>query len=235
MVTTMPAELTGPAWSRRRFLTAGAALAAAGLVAPACSLNRGSSPNTEVGLSDTESGWPGGLIEPPFPKPDVTFADLAGEPFPFIEKTEGELALLFFGYTNCPDVCPVTLNTLARSKEAIGTGAGSRPMVLFVGTDLARDTPESMTEYLDNIDPEFVGLTASEDVIDQALTALKLPSVEFEEPDENGDYLVGHPSQVFAFTPDNVAHRIFTGFGPGGMRQEDWATVLPKLAVGEYQ
>lgn len=231
----MPAEITTPSWSRRRFLGAGAALAAAGLIAPACSLNRGSSPDPEAGDSDTESGWPGALLEPPFPKPDVTFTDLAGEPYPFVEKTEGQLALLFFGYTNCPDVCPVTLNTLARSKEAIGTGPGSRPMVLFVGTDTARDTPESMREYLDNIDPAFIGLTASEDVIAEALGVLKLPQVQLEEPDEDGAYAVGHPSQVMAFTEDNVAHRFFVGFGSGGMRQEDWATVLPKLAVGEYQ
>lgn len=224
--------MTTQGFSRRRFLITGAAASAA-VALGACGLDRANSP--DEGASDTVDGWSGALIEPPFPKPDVTFTDLDGKPFPFVAKTEGKLALLFFGYTNCPDVCPVTLNTLARAKEAIGTGPGSEPMVCFVGVDTARDTPKAMRTYLDNIDPTFVGLTASDDVIAEAISTVKGAPVQLGEPDEDGNYLVGHPSQVTAYTPDNVAHRIFSGAPPDGMRQQEWAKDLPRLAKGEYQ
>ena len=227
----MAVDPAGASWSRRRFLALGGA-ATAGLALGACSLDRASSPDRS--LSDDQGGWPGGLVEPPFPKPDVTFTDTDGRPFPFRAKTKDQLALLFFGYTHCPDVCPVTLDTLARAKEAVGTGPGSEPMVLFVGVDTARDTPAVLKSYLRNIDPAFIGLTASDEVIAAAIGVVKGAPVEIEEPDANGDYIVGHPSQVTAYTADNVAHRIFTGFGAGGMRQQDWAKVLPRLAAGEY-
>ncbi len=218
-------------WNRRRFLAAGGAVSA-GLILGACGLGEASSP--EPGASDDANGWSGALIEPPFPKPAVTFTDVDGNDFDFVKETDGKLALLFFGYTNCPDVCPVTLNTLAAAKRSL-SGPGSEPMVLFVGVDTERDTPESMKNYLGNIDPDFIGLTATDEVISEAISAVMGAPVELGEPDDDGNYPVGHPSQVTAYTADNVAHRIFVGAPPNGMRAQDWAADLPRLAKGVYQ
>jgi protein SCO1/2 len=215
-------------WTRRSFLGLGAsgvALAVAG-----CSLADSSSPDASA-EEPTEGGWSGQLVDPGLEKPDVIFTDLDGNPFPFREKTEGKLAVLFFGYTSCPDVCPIYLNTMARSLEAIGSGPGSDPMVLFVGVDVARDTPEQMRTYLDRIDPSFIGLTGPESVIAQANRELFLPPIQIEEADENGEYLVGHASKVFPFTSDDVAHRIY----PSDVRQQGWVEDLPRLAEGQYR
>ncbi len=220
--------------SRRRFLGAGVAgvaasgLAVAGLAG--CSLGRASTPDPKQEAASAK-GWGGELVEPGMAKPDVTFTDMDGEPFPFVEKTKGKLALLFFGYTFCPDVCPTTLNSLARAIETIGSGPGSDPMVLFVGVDVARDTPEQLKEYLGRLNPTFLGLTGTEELIGEANKAVFNPPIVIEEPDENGEYLVGHAKQVYAFSPtDDLAHRYYNG---EATRQQTWVKDLPRLAQGE--
>ncbi len=218
-----------PHWSRRRFLGAGAVVSAA-VALGACNLDRGSSPDESAREGGPTDGWSGERLDPPWTKPDVTFTDLDGAPFPFAERTAGKLSLLFFGYTNCPDICPVYLSTLASAREAIGTGPGSRPDVYFVGVDLARDTPEVVQAYLANIDPTFQGLTGSEEVIAEALAAIYAPPVELGEPDADGSYEVGHPSWVTVYqAEDDRAHRRY----PYGVRQQDWVKDLPRLAAGE--
>lgn len=223
------AERDGGSWDRRRFLASGLALAGAAALA-GCSLDRGSTPDTSA-EPEQQGDWSGTLLDPPFEKPDLTFTDFDGKPFPFLEATEGQLTLLFFGYTHCPDVCPVTLSTLAQAREGVGSGPGSRPQVLFVGVDVARDTPAVLKEYLGNIDETFVGLTASEKVIAAAVRAVKGAPVLIEEADAEGEYAVGHPAQVTVYSPDDLGHRIY----PSGVRQADWVRDLPRLARGEFR
>jgi protein SCO1 len=221
---------TDPApWTRRRLLGLGAGAGAALLLGSGCgNLKRGSATDRSgVGADDD---WGGTHLDPPLEKPDVTFTTMDGEAFPFREATAGRLTVLFFGFINCPDVCPVYLNSMASALQAIGSGPGSRPLVLFVGVDTARDTPEAMRSYLGAIDPSFVGLTAEPEVIDEALTALLMPSVVFEDPAPDGSYDVGHGSQVSVFTADDVAHRIY----PSDVRQQQWVKDLPRLDQGEY-
>ena len=219
--------------SRRRLLGLGAgALAAGALVATGCSdMNRGASVDRSDTGAGTRGDWGGELFDPPLEKPDTVFTDLDGNPFDFREESAGQLSLLFFGYTSCPNECPIYLQTLASARESIRSGPGSRPQVLFVGVDTERDTPEAMRSYLDGIDATFVGLTASPEVIDDALGQLMLPGVAIEEPDENGNYMVGHSSRVVVFTPDDVAHRMY-GYDT---RQTQWVRDLPLLAQGEWQ
>lgn len=221
-----------PISRRRLFGLAAGAIAAGALVATGCSdMNRGASVDRGDTGADTRGNWGGNLFEPPLDKPDVTFTDLDGDPFDLREKTADQLSLLFFGYTSCPNECPIYLSTLASARESIRSGPGSRPQVLFVGVDTARDTPEAMRTYLDNIDSTFIGLTASPEVIDDALGQLMLPGVALDEPDDAGNYIVGHPSRAIAFTPDNVAHRMY-GYDT---RQTQWVRDLPLLAQGKWQ
>ncbi len=217
-------------WSRRRFLGAGAALSA-GAALGACSLNRGSTPDNSA-EADEGAGFAGEVLDPPWAKPDVTFTALDGQPFPFVERTEGALSLLFFGYTNCPDICPVYLQTVASAREAIGTGPGSKPDVYFVGVDVARDTPEVMETYLANIDPTFVGLTGSIEAINAGLEAVYSPPVQLGEPDADGAYEVGHAAYGTVYLgSDDKGHRRY----PFGVRQQDWVRDLPRLEEGRFR
>lgn len=220
-------------WSRRRFLGAGvtaSGLAIAGLAG--CSLGPSSSKDASIDTGE-KVAWGGEADEQGLAKPDVTFTDMNGEPFPFVEKTKGKLALLFFGYTNCPDVCPVTLTSLNRALETIGTGEGSDPMVLFVGVDTARDTPEQLQQYLGRINPTFLGLTGTDAVIAEANRQVFNPPIGIEEPDADGEYAVLHSSKVFAYSPtDDLAHRYYPG---DKVRPQTWVNDLPRLAQGKFQ
>lgn len=224
-------------WSRRRVLGLGAAVSAGALLA-GCSLSAGSSADHSA-EPDVKGDWAGSLLDPPFEKPDYTFTDFNGDPFPFREKTDGRLTVLFFGYTNCPDICPVFLNTIARAIEAIGSGPGSRPQVLFVGVDVKRDTLAVMKKYLGNIDPSFIGLSGSgatkaqiEAMIVNALSDLKEAAPVIGEPDDNGDYVVGHPAAAYVFSPDNQAHRRYRS---ADVRQQEWVRDLPRLDEGTFK
>ncbi len=227
--------MSNPLWTRRRVLGLGAAVTV-GTALAGCSLSPGSTQDDDI--ADPDAGWAGAQLDPPFAKPDFTFQTVDGKPFPFREKTAGKLTILFYGYTSCPDVCPVTLNTLARAIEGIGTGPGSQPLVTFVGVDLARDTPANMKKYLGNIDPSFVGLLPTGDTVKaqeaelvQSLAALHEAPPIIGTPDANGDYEVGHPAAVYVFSPDNKAHRRFPG---AQVRQREWARDLPRLDQAPY-
>jgi len=221
------------AWSRRRFLGAtvtASGLAVAGLAG--CSLSQASTHDPSVDTGEKKP-WGGEVDEQGLAKPDITLTDMNGEPFPFVEKTKGKLALLFFGYTNCPDVCPVTLSSLARALDKIGTGPGSDPMVLFVGVDTARDTPEQLKTYLGRINPAFLGLTGTDHQIADANKQVFNPPITLEPPDANGEYAVGHMSKVFAYSPtDDLAHRYYNG---DKVRPQTWVQDLPRLAKGQFQ
>ncbi len=81
----------------------------------------------------------------------------------------GKVVVLYFGYTYCPDVCPTTLNHLARALHAAGDPQDVQ--VLFITVDPARDTADRMAEYVRQFDPAFIGLTASPDTIDAVAKA----------------------------------------------------------------
>ena len=217
----------GTDMTRRHLLEMGVGLT--GLALVGCSdLGRQSTPDRK----DPNRGFGGTLLEPPFTKPDVTLADLDGKPFPFIEATDGQLTVLFFGYTNCPDVCPIFMTSIARAIETIGTGPGSDAQVIFVGVDIERDTPEQLKTFLEAINPDFIGLTGTEDVIVAANKAMFNPPIVIEEdPDGDGVYAVGHSSKVFAFTPDGLAHRIY----PSDVRQKALVRDIPRLAAGQFK
>jgi protein SCO1/2 len=223
--------MVDPTWSRRRFLASAAGatgVVVAGGTLAACGLQNGSSTDAEVGKSD--SGWGGTLVSPPLAMPDVTFTTDKGEPYPLRESTKGKLTMLFFGYTNCPNQCPVYLNTVARARAAIGSGPGSVLTVLFVGIDLKRDTPTALRTYLNNIDSTFVGLTGTQDVIDKASSDLHFAPPVIATPDKNGNYYVGHTAQAVAYTPDNLGHRLY-GYD---VRREELVHDLPRMAKGAF-
>jgi protein SCO1/2 len=179
---------------------------------------------------DENDGWHGTLQGRATPRPEFTLTDTDGTPYDFAAETEGRLTLLFFGYTSCPDVCPGHMSILSGALDMPGM---PQPIVVFVTTDPARDTPERLREWLDNFDEDFVGLTGTVDEIAAAEAAAFVPgSVRATDADgERGDsgdaddYEVGHAAQILAYSPDDLAHVVY----PFGTRREDWADDLPRL------
>lgn len=157
----------------------------------------------------------------PTPKPAFTLTDTEGQPFHFAEETEGKLTLLYFGYTYCPDICPVHLAQIAEALEQMPQVSAE---VVFVSVDPERDTPERIREFLDNFDRSFVGLTGTPEQIRAAEDAVGVPPSVKEGDGEN--YTVGHAGQVFAWAPDGLLYAQY----PFGTRQSTWVNDLEMLS-----
>ncbi len=113
---------------------------------------------------------------------------------------KGRWTLMFFGYTACPDICPITMNVLAEAKRQAG---GEFPQVVLVSVDPERDAIEMLGEYVRYFDPDFVGVTGEDRMI-QAL-ALQMSVVYMKMPGESGnegDYLIDHSSAVLLINPE---------------------------------
>lgn len=166
-----------------------------------------------------------GLAPPePLPRPAEPLLDTAGEPYDIAAETEGKLAFVFFGYTYCPDVCPVHMAALAGALDHLGSEARRRTRVVFVTTDPDRDGPERIREWLDRWDRDFVGLRGTEEEVQAIQRSLNLPPSVKEPPGPDGSYMVGHAAQVVAFAPDGR-----TVYYPFGTRQSDWVHDIPIL------
>ncbi|KPK63591.1 MAG: hypothetical protein AMS21_06605 [Gemmatimonas sp. SG8_38_2] len=179
--------------------------------------------NTDT--SSTDDGYRGRLLQPPREKVDFSLQDTQGATFEFRERTDGFVTLLFFGYTHCPDVCPIHMANIAAVLKDFSYELRQQFKVIFVTTDPQRDTPQRMRQWLDNFDPAFIGLWGDHDEVNEIAGSLGLPpSVIFES--EDGEYAVGHSAHVMVFTKDNLSHILY----PFGTRQADWAHDLPGLA-----
>jgi protein SCO1/2 len=179
-----------------------------------------------------DQGYRGVVLETPLAKPDFVLTDTKGEPFDFRKETDGSLTLLFFGYTNCPDVCPVHLGNIHTVLEQMPYDVRSRTRVVFVTTDPERDTPGKLRAFLDNFDKSYIGLRGTLAEVNQIQAELHLPPAVASAPHgDKGSYDVGHAAQVIAFSPaDNMAHLVY----PFGTRQQDWADDLPKLMTDKW-
>lgn len=108
----------------------------------------------------TATPLPGTVLNPPRPLEDFTLTDHTGAPFS-LSDLRGRPALVFFGFTNCPDICPTTLGEFKRVKSLLGRDADEVAFV-FVSVDPQRDTPERLAEYVGAFDPAFIGLTGDD-------------------------------------------------------------------------
>lgn len=171
------------------------------------------------------------MLAEPLPKPDIALTATDGSPFPLRAATDGFVTLIFFGFTHCPNVCPVTMANLGAVLATLEPAVAQRVKVLFITVDPRRDTPDVLRAWLDHFSPNIVGLTGDSAAVAQAQVALKLaPAVIEKKSPADTAYSVGHSALVVAFTPDNLAHVVY----PFGTRQEDWAHDLPELVRGGW-
>jgi protein SCO1/2 len=121
------------------------------------------------------SQYRGGLINPLLPKPKFVLTDTSEASFDFSARTQGYVTLLFFGYTHCPDMCPLQMSNVARALRQLPPDVADQLKVVFVTTDPDRDTPQVIRTWLDHVDKRFVGLTGSQKAIEAAQVAANLP------------------------------------------------------------
>jgi protein SCO1/2 len=191
---------------RRRPLIA--ALLLSILLVCGCSGGGGSAQPTASGseLNDhTNPTYQGLGLTPPQPRPQFTLMDTAGAPFKFGSATAGKPTLLYFGYTNCPDVCPTTLADIANALRAVPAKVRTATQVVFVTTDVKRDTGPVLKAYLAKFDPDlpnkFIGLYGTQAQVDAAQAAAHVTLAE-----DDGQQ---HSAQVLLYGSDDYARVAF--------------------------
>src|ERR1700733_3713586 len=125
-------------------------------------------------VGGAETTYRGGLVSPPLPKPRFTLTDTSGARFDLALKTQGYTTLLFFGYTHCPDMCPLQMAMIAQALKKIPAASADQFKVVFVTTDPERDTPKVLRSWLDHFDKRFIGLTGSSSEIEAAQIAANI-------------------------------------------------------------
>jgi cytochrome oxidase Cu insertion factor (SCO1/SenC/PrrC family) len=206
--------------SSLRFLGLGAAL----LVAAACTQGAASA-RDENARRVAETGLYGHSLDSALLIPSVSLADLDGNAIDLAEQSRGKLTLLFFGYTHCPDVCPVHMTNIAAAMRTLSWAQRDSIRVVFVTTDPERDTPDRLQSWLGSIDSSFVGLRGTQVAIDSAQRSLGLPEAMRLPGAHPGDYQVGHAGQVLAVFADGRARYAY----PFGTRQAEFAHDLTRL------
>ena len=181
------------------------------LVVTGCSSSgSGGTSSTASQLNDQSGGgkYDGFGLTPPQPRPSFTLTDTAGKSFAFGTDTRGRPTLLFFGYTNCPDVCPTTLADISQALAKVPASVGAKTMVVFVSTDVKRDTGPVIATWLKTFQAlakgskaTFVGLRGTQQQIDAAQAAAHITLAE--------DDGATHSAQVLLYGPDDYARVSF--------------------------
>jgi protein SCO1/2 len=185
-----------------------AALSAFGLAAAATLL---------VGCADSK---------PQFKSVDLTGADYAKDfqlpdadgRMRSLQDFRGKAVVVFFGFTQCPDVCPTTLTELAQAKKLLGPD-GEKVQGVFVTVDPARDTPQVLQAYMANFDPSFVALRGTPEQLEAVAKDFKVhyKKVEGKTPTS---YTMEHSAASYVFDPQGRL-RLYTRYGSGAQALAD--------------
>ena len=158
------------------------------------------------------------LLPAPLPAPDFELIDESGAPVLLSQLAAGHTLLLFFGYTNCPDICPITLAAIGRARELLGAD-GEKVRGVMISVDPDRDTPEVLSGYLQKFPPGLVGLTGSKEAVAAAMKGY-LASAEHADHTGTDPYMVTHTGRTFVvhgggvpmtFPPDAGAQAMADG------------------------
>ena len=189
--------------------------------------------------------------QPAAERPSFVLRDTEGRAYDFAEQTRGRPTLLYFGYTNCPDVCPTAMADIAAALRTTPEPLRGQTRVVFVTTDPDRDTGPVLRRFLDQWSPDYVGLHGTQAEVDaaQAATGLSAAQKGADVPTLPGrpdahehaagtaphehagplGYGVAHADVIFAF---DTADRLPVLYD-GAVRPSDIAADLPLLATGD--
>lgn len=131
--------------------------------------------------------------------PEFTLTDQDGSKVS-LSDFKDKLVLIFFGYTHCPDICPMTMSVMNNVVDQLGDQA-EQVQVIFVTIDPERDTQEKLKSYVPYYNEDFIGLTGTPEEIDKVADDYNI-FYSKEEVESSSEYLMGHNSSVLLITPD---------------------------------
>jgi protein SCO1/2 len=166
----------------------------------------------------------GTLLVPSRAFADFSLIDTQGRQFASA-NLRGHWTIMFFGYTNCPDVCPATLSTLAALEKRLRAEKGTvLPQVVFVSVDARRDTPAQLAKYVPYFDSSFIGLTAADQPSIEAV-ARDLGVTVIITPTQDGNYSVDHSGELFVLDPAGRLAALLSGPFSVKALADDWRLI----------
>lgn len=165
-------------------------------------------------------------VDPPKQVTDFTLIDQNGEPRK-LSDLAGRPLLMFFGFTHCPDVCPTTMAEFRQIKRDLGE-LGNDVTFALISVDGSRDTPETLKTYVEQFDPEFVGLTGDEDYVREIGLDYFL---YFNRASDNGSpsaagYLVDHTAYSYLLDADGMLRTIYPFQAPIDLIVQDLTAMV---------
>lgn len=167
-------------------------------IAAALVANSDRTPGRVVGVSEVQIGGPLDLVH----HTGRRFSDA---------ELAGSYRLVYFGYTYCPDMCPLGLQTMAEALDRLPPEIASKIQPIFVSVDPERDTPAVLKEYVAAFHPRLIGLTGTVEEIEAVKKAWRVYARKSEEK-RGEDYLVDHSTFTYLMGPDG---RYLAHFGHG--------------------
>ncbi|KUN64868.1 hypothetical protein AQJ46_27505 [Streptomyces canus] len=215
---------------RKKTFAAAALIAAATLTLSACGSGDDSSSPVSVVSEEAGSDKAATVLDQPFEKPDLVLTDTKGEKYDLRKETAGKPTLIYFGYTHCPDICPLTMNNIAVAKKQLPKSEQDKLTVVFVTTDPARDTPAELGKWLKGVDTSFVGLTGDFATIQASARTLGISIEPSHKDKKTGKTVSVHGTQVVAFSPKTDEGYVLYG---EDATVDDYTKDLPKLIKGQ--
>ncbi|MFD3917822.1 SCO family protein [Streptomyces sp. NPDC058595] len=215
---------------KKTLLTAAALTAVAALTLSACGSGDDAASKPVADVSAQPKTEAATVLDKPFEKPDLVLKDTEGKTYDFREETKGKPTLIYFGYTHCPDVCPLTMSNIAIARKALPKADQDRLQVVFITTDPERDTSAELAKWLPSAgDPSFVGLTGDFPTIQAGARQVGI-GIEPATKEKDGSVVSMHGAQVIAFSPKTDGGYVLYG---EDTTADDYTKDLPKLIKGE--
>jgi protein SCO1/2 len=175
-------------------------------------------------LTPPDDLFKAGTLSPVMPAPSLTLEGSDGKPVT-LARFRGKVLLVAFGFSNCGEVCPITLATLAGARRKLGAD-GADVQVVYVTVDPERDDAAQMKKFLGSFDPSFVGGVGTRAQIDAAEKSWGISSVKNGNAD--GSYTIGHSSSIYLVDRKGGLRAVM----PYGHPSDDFVHDL-KILLGE--
>ncbi|GAA1523112.1 SCO family protein [Nocardioides humi] len=158
-----------------------------------------------VSACDDPEEFTGSRLKNPYQAADIALTDTSGAAYSLGADTTKALTVVFFGYTNCPDYCPMVMNNLAAAMNRLDAADRAKVDVVFVTTDPSRDDEKTLRTYLDGYDKGFIGLTGDLDTIIEVGEPLHVYVNDGVELPSGGYDLGGHSTFTLAIDSSHQA------------------------------
>ncbi len=152
------------------------------------------------GCKQSEPAFRGTLMGDDIPPPGFALTDPRGQSFTLSDQ-HGKVVLIFFGFTYCPDVCPLTLSTWKHVEEALNDET-SEVRFVYITVDPERDTPEKLREHLAIFSPNFIGLTGTMEELQRAYSAFGIYREKVKISESAAGYIINHTSRMYLLDRD---------------------------------